>query len=245
VDIIGPWKLSRVGNKYIVVLTDSFTRYAVSIPVPEKTVEVVARVLVERIFCYFGIPSVIHTDQGQPFTSQTMSMVSKVLGTKQAFSMPYNAQGHGVVERFNKTLCKMIRAYVDQETHNDWDEFIPCVTYAYIASIHAVWEEASFYLMFGREAILPADLRAGLNSDDIYAAAHPNDTFNHVQVLLDEEEERFQLTPPSVDYYPKSPGEIRIMTPHNKHLKSLYRSVRELYCKYPIDKSSILSFCQK
>jgi len=237
VDIIGPLKLSQAGNKYIVVLTDYFTRYAIAIPVPEITVEVVARALVEKIFCYFGIPAVIHTDQGQPFTSQTMSMVSKALGTKQAFSMPYNPQGHGVVERFNKTLCKMLRAYVDQETHNDWDEFIPYVTYAYVTSIHAVLKEAPFYLMFGREAILPADLRAGVNSDDIYAEDHPNDTFNHVQVLLANDEEKFALMPPFVEHTMKPEGDVRVVVIHNKHLKSLYRSIRELYCKYPIDES--------
>jgi hypothetical protein len=74
----------------------------------------------------------------------------------------------------------MIQAYVDQETHNDWDEFNPHVTYSYITSIHAVLKEAPFYLMFSRKAILPADLSAGINSDDIYAEAHPNNTFNHV-----------------------------------------------------------------
>jgi hypothetical protein len=106
-------------------------------------------------------------------------------------------------------------------------------------------KEAPFYLMFSREAILPADFRAGINSDDIFAEAHPNDTFNHVQVVLDEEEEKFTLTPPSVDYYPKSTGEIGIMTLHNKHLKSIYHSVYDYTANTPLTSPAILGFCQK
>jgi hypothetical protein len=72
IDILGPLKESNQGNKYVVVLTDYFTRWADAFAVPAIDALTVAKIIVEQCFCRFGIPLVLHSDQGQPFISSLM-----------------------------------------------------------------------------------------------------------------------------------------------------------------------------
>ena len=69
VDLVGPMPETIRGNKWILVLTDHFTRWQDAIALPDATAPVVATALDERVFCYLGLPEQIHTDQGAQFES--------------------------------------------------------------------------------------------------------------------------------------------------------------------------------
>jgi len=51
------------GNSWIIVLTDHFTRWANALAIPDASAPTVARVLDQNVFCYFGLPEQIHSDQ--------------------------------------------------------------------------------------------------------------------------------------------------------------------------------------
>ena len=72
INILGPLKMSKKGNSYVVVLTDYFTRWADAFAGPAIDAETVAKVIVEECFCRFGIPLVLQSDQGQPFVSELL-----------------------------------------------------------------------------------------------------------------------------------------------------------------------------
>ena len=59
----------------------------------------------------------------------------------------YHPQGDGMVERFNRSLLQMLRAYVQEEA--DWERFLPLVLYAYRMAVHSSTGFAPFELMFG------------------------------------------------------------------------------------------------
>ena len=61
-----------------------------------------------------------------------------------------------MVERFNRTLLGML-AVTTKEHPFDWEDQIRKVCMAYNTSVHATTGYTPFYLMFGREARLPAD----------------------------------------------------------------------------------------
>ena len=60
-------------NKWILVLTAHFSRWQDAIALPDATAETVATALDERVFCYFGLPEQIYTDQGTQFQCQLMT----------------------------------------------------------------------------------------------------------------------------------------------------------------------------
>ena len=53
-DVLGPVTKTKGGYKYILVLTDYFTKYLVSTPLQNTTVEIVARAIVEKWIVMFG-----------------------------------------------------------------------------------------------------------------------------------------------------------------------------------------------
>ena len=73
VDLVGPMPETNRGNRWILVLTDHFTRWQDAIALPDATAPVVATARDERVFCYLGLPEQIHTDQGAQFESLLMA----------------------------------------------------------------------------------------------------------------------------------------------------------------------------
>jgi len=69
---------SERGDKRIMVLTDHFTRWAYVQAIPDVSAFMVARTRNQNVFCLFGLPKQIHTDQGAQFPSQLMSNLCKM-----------------------------------------------------------------------------------------------------------------------------------------------------------------------
>ena len=131
-------EMTKVMNKlfkYIVVIGDYFTKWTEALPIPNMEACTVAKVLVEKVLCRFGIPQVIHSDQGRQFESNLFQEMCKLLGIHKTRTTPYHPQSDGMVERFNRTLAAMLSAYVS-ENHRDWDEQLPYVTMAYRSTEH-------------------------------------------------------------------------------------------------------------
>ena len=72
VDLVGPMPETRAGNKWILVITDHYTRWQKAIPVLDATAPVVAATLDQRVFCCLGLPKQPHSDQGIQSESQLM-----------------------------------------------------------------------------------------------------------------------------------------------------------------------------
>jgi len=70
--------------------------------------------------------------------------------------MAYHPQMNGLVERFNRTLTDM---FVKKVSHSgkDWDVQLPYVLFAYRATSQQSTRERPFYLMYGRDPVLPTE----------------------------------------------------------------------------------------
>jgi len=64
----------------MLVLTDHFMRWADALAIPDASAPTVARAPDQHVFCYFGLPEQIHSDQGAQFQSQLMSDLCKTRG---------------------------------------------------------------------------------------------------------------------------------------------------------------------
>ncbi|CAG2194873.1 unnamed protein product [Mytilus edulis] len=69
IDILGPLPETKNKNKYILVITDYFSRWAESYPMPDQEAETVTRIFVSEFIARFGLPRQVHTDQGRQFES--------------------------------------------------------------------------------------------------------------------------------------------------------------------------------
>ena len=159
VDLVGPLPETPRQNKWILVLTDHFTRWQDAIPIPDGTTPVVAQALDSRIFSYFGIPEQLHTDQGSQFDSALMHELCQIWGINKTRTTPYHPQGNGMVERQNRTLGDSLRALLLGADQEGWDLLLPHLMRTFRATPHSRTSDTPNYLMMGREIRVPDTLQ--------------------------------------------------------------------------------------
>ena len=133
-DIMGPFPVTSLGHKYILVVGDYFSKWLELIPLSNMTAECVASRLVEIVVSRFGVPHVLHTDQGANFESRLMASLCKSLGIHKTRTTPYHPQSDGLIERANKTIQIALRSYVERD-QSSWDKWLPMVQLAYNCSV--------------------------------------------------------------------------------------------------------------
>ena len=156
-DILDTRIRSKSGHNYILVISDYFTKWTDAFPLKRHTAHDVAHVLMTRFIVYFGVPKIIHSDQGREFESQLIRSLATLLGCSKSRTSPYHPRCDGMVERANRSLLQMLSTYVSK-TASDWDEHLPYVMSAYRSSPHASTNCTPYAMVFGREMNLPVDL---------------------------------------------------------------------------------------
>jgi transposase InsO family protein len=164
-DITGPYCLTPRKNKYLLTFIDHFTRYAEAIPIPDQTAETCARVYATQIIARHGSGSTLITNQGRAFISKFFK-VCKILKIRKVQTSAYHPQSNGMVERFHKSLHDGMSHYINCNGTN-WDVVVPFFLMAYRATPHSATKYSPYYLLHGREMILPGqeDLKAKTPED--------------------------------------------------------------------------------
>ena len=148
---------SAKGNRYALVMVDCFSRWTEACPLPDKTAISVADAFFSNIVCRFGMPSVIHSDQGREFENKVMHELCILGGSHKTKTTPYHPESDGLVERFNRTLLMKLAIFAS-EHKDDWDDLLPPVMMAYQSSVHESTGFSPYRLMFGEECMLPMDI---------------------------------------------------------------------------------------
>ena len=123
------------------------TKWVEAVPIPNQTAKRITTELV-KIFSRYGLPDILHSDQGRNFESTILHQTLDAFGVTKSRTTAYHPAGDGLVERFNQFLLQMLRAYVQQQ--HDWEPYLPLVLYAYRTAVHAPTGVSPFELMFGR-----------------------------------------------------------------------------------------------
>ena len=146
------------GYRYILVIADYFSKWTEAFPIKDKCADTVADVLVSKIILRFGMPLVIHSDQGREFENGLMKSLCNLLGCVKTRTAPYHPESDGMVKRFNRTCLMMLSMFVNDRRDN-WNELLPFVMHAYRTSVHESTGYSPFRLMMGEvgAALLPSD----------------------------------------------------------------------------------------
>lgn len=148
IDLVGPLPETRAGNKYIITLSDYFSKWPEAAPLQTKSAEGVANFLFNT-FCRHGWPKIVQSDQGREFVNEINTRLFQLTDVKQCVSSAYHPQTNGLDERFNQTLINTLKKVIDA-SKEDWDEHLPAALYAYRISKQASSKFTPFFLMYNR-----------------------------------------------------------------------------------------------
>ncbi|KII73811.1 Transposon Ty3-I Gag-Pol polyprotein [Thelohanellus kitauei] len=102
-----------------------------------------------KLFLLFGPPKAIHSDQGRSFESHLFKKLCEGWNLNKSRTSAYHPQCNGLVERANRTLLNLLRKNV--APHEDWEELIDSLVYAYNTSTHSSTKVPPFMALMGRE----------------------------------------------------------------------------------------------
>ena len=141
----------------VLVMIDHFTKYAVATPYYHATALETCKILMENWICRFGVPLVVQSDRGPQFTAELTREFLTQVGAAQIHSTAYHPQSNGLVERQNRTLIGLLRAFVGR-FQESWSSYLPQALAAYNCMQHETTGYTPNMLMTGHEARLPLSM---------------------------------------------------------------------------------------
>ena len=163
VDLVGPLPTSTSGMRYVLTVQDSFSRFPLARPIPDKSASTVAQALFEELICNHGPPLQLHSDNGSEFTAKLFEEMMNLLEIKHTCTPVYSPRSNRI-ERFHRTLGEQLRTVVADD-QKDWPAHVPLILFAYRTAVHASTQISPFRAIFGREANIPAKFLFGFPAD--------------------------------------------------------------------------------
>ena len=154
-DLIGEFHPPTTkGKRYALTVICMLTGYVFCIPLKTKTAEEVLQAYVDNVYSKFGGSMKILSDNCTEFKNKIFEQVAKELGVVyKLYTPPYHPASNGKKEGFHAFLKACISKHIAPQL--EWDDLVPlaCAAYNFIPNEHS--KESPFFLMFGRDPILP------------------------------------------------------------------------------------------
>uniref|UniRef100_A0A0A9Z8Q1 RNA-directed DNA polymerase n=2 Tax=Lygus hesperus TaxID=30085 RepID=A0A0A9Z8Q1_LYGHE len=160
-DIMGPFPRSSTGNKYLLVFEDIFTKWVELVPIRNTSSAVILNKFRSVILNRFGTPSILITDNASNFVSSSVQSLAKSCNIEHRKTPLYHCQANPT-ERANRNIRQLIRSYIDQSKHTQWDAYIGEFQFALNSVVHHSTKYSPAFLNFGRELIPYHSLRSSL-----------------------------------------------------------------------------------
>ena len=149
VDSIGPLPKDAVGNQYILVIIDAFSRFLEMYPLSSLEAKPAVDALLKHV-CRFGIPAEVRTDNGTQFKDVFHQLLVK-LRVSHPTVIPHSHQENAIVERANKEVMRHLRPMIlDTPTIREhWSEALPLVQRIFNSTVKESTGVAPATLIFG------------------------------------------------------------------------------------------------
>ncbi|CAG5037651.1 unnamed protein product [Parnassius apollo] len=169
---------SPVGEfKLILVYQDYLTKFVLIRPLRTKTAVEVSNVLLD-IFCLFGAPSILQSDNGREFANSVMAeLCSKWSGLKMVHGKPRHSQSQGSVGRANQDIQNILMTWMSDEKSSKWSEGLKFVQLKKNSAYHDGIKRTAYKATFGSE------IKVGLKSSYL-----PHEVTNHLTTEEDLQE---------------------------------------------------------
>jgi transposase InsO family protein len=140
----------------MLVATDYCTKWVEAKALRDNLVSSTAKFLYEYIWCRYGCPIELMSDQGAHFVNHVVRELTQHYVVVHRRSTVYYPQGNGLAESTNKTQQTVLRKIVEANT-TDWDHKLHSALWAYRSSYKTSIRSTPFRMAFGLEAVMPSE----------------------------------------------------------------------------------------
>ncbi len=115
IDTIGPLPKDDLGNIYVLVIIDCFSRFIELYAVPDTSAPPAAKCVLQHLGRY-GAPRRIRTDNGSQFVNEMMNELITLVGTEHQLTLAYSSEENAIVERANKGFRSLCNRHVPRSS---------------------------------------------------------------------------------------------------------------------------------
>ncbi len=150
-DFITKLPPSKGYNSILTITDHDCTKATIFIPCNETTTsEGLAKLYLQHVYPYYGIPKRLITDRGTQFISIFTRTLCKTLGVKQNISSAYHPQTDGQSERNNQWVEQYLRHWSNVQQDN-WADLLLIAQFAHNSWPNATTKHSPFKLLMGSE----------------------------------------------------------------------------------------------
>ena len=143
IDFCGPFPT----GEYLLVTIDAYSRFP-EVDIVRSTAAKGTISKLQRIFSTHGIPKIVRSDNGPPFTSHEFKIFMNEYGIQHQRCTPLWPQANSEAERFMKPLTKAVRSA--RLEGRDWHKELYVFLLNYRATPHVTTGESPSKLLFNR-----------------------------------------------------------------------------------------------
>jgi hypothetical protein len=183
VDLFGPLKDNKGKKGYVLVITDSFTKFVQLKQLPDKTATTVAEAILHGWIYTFGVMKILVSDGGLEFCNSLQEELWKILKIDHKKTSPYWPRTNGQAEVFNKTIIHYLSTILGQgqQTSVDWNLYLAPLAFSYNTAVSRALKMSPFRALFSYEPRAPLwqDLDELLEKDSVILKSGRDQDYLH------------------------------------------------------------------
>ena len=151
VDLFGPLVDEENKKNFVLVITDSFSKFVKLVPLPDKSAVTVARAIRDQWIHTFGVMKNLISDSGLEFANSLQEAICDLLKIDHKRTSPYWPRTNAACEVFNKTMAHYLRTVMSAASKStvNWKDYLGPLMFSYNTAAHRAIKMSPFSALFG------------------------------------------------------------------------------------------------
>ena len=175
------------GYNYFLMVGDLFSKYINAIPLRNQSAESISQALYKNWILIHGLPNFLLSDQGSNVDGNVMHGICEKFGIEKRRSSAYHSQGNGFAERSIRNVKEILRTHLcaNKLPQITWRTVLKELIFVLNTSISCSTKCVPYHVVYGREAILPEDVKLGTSKQQSgHDIVSPSDFAEEMKIKL-------------------------------------------------------------